>query len=210
MQNNTNLESVLRNIYQSIVLERKSLRTVSEETGMDRKKIKKLMIEILSPEELKQFNNAVSRRNNQLKDGKTDKKAKALKEESYKETIDMLVSKGVQPEWIEAIYVRCQEKNQTKISKDTLAIKLLELLEYFKERNVGIPEDSGAYISSEDVVGMILKNPRIINSDISRNIIPKCSIITVKNDNNVGVANMKIKSNPGVFRKTLKDISDGR
>lgn len=210
MQDNINIESILRQAYNSIVVEGKSLRTVSEEIGMDRKKIKKIMVEILSQDELEQFNNAVSRRNNKLKEGQRNKKAKALETDSYKMVIESLANRGIQPEWIEEIYERCQEKNQTKISRYTLATKLVELLEYFEGRNEGILEESAAYISNEDVIQMILKNPRMINSDVQQNIIQKCSIITIKNDNNVGLANMKIKSNPGIFRKTIKDISDGR
>ena len=210
MQNNTNIENILRQVYNSVVVEGKSLRAVSEETGVDRKKIKKLMPEILSQEELVEFNNAVNRRNNKLKEGQRNKKAKALETDSYKIAIETLANREIQPEWIEEIYERCQEKNQTKISRYTLATKLVELLEYFEGRNEGIVEESEGYISSEDVIQMILKNPRMINSDIKRNIIPKCSIITIKSDNNVGAANMKIKSNPGIFRKTMKDISYGR
>jgi len=208
--NNISLETKLRQAYKSIVEDGKSLRTVSEEIGIDRKKLKQLMAEILSPEELTKFYNALNKRNNRLKDGKNNKKAKALDEDSYKIAVAELAVRGIQPEWIESIYTRCQERNQTKISRDTLVMKLVELLEYFQGRNIGIPEESGAYISSEDVVQMILKNPRIINSDIKRNIIPKCSVITSKNDNDVMAANRKIKSNPGIFRKTIRNIREGR
>lgn len=139
-----------------------------------------------------------------------NKKEKAVKTESYQEAIESLAQKGVLPSWIESIYDRCQKKAQTKISRDTLAFKLVELLQYFEERNIGLTEESKGYISSEDVVNMILKNPRIITSDVKNNIIPKCAVITDKNDGDNMLANIKIKNNPGIFRKTIKNIREGR
>ncbi len=139
-----------------------------------------------------------------------NKKEKAIKTESYQEAIESLAQKGVSPSWIESIYDRGQENAQTKISRDTLAFKLVELLQYFEERNIGLTEESKGYISSEDVINMILKNPRIITSDVKNNIIAKCAVITDKNDGDNMLANIKIKNNPGIFRKTIKDIREGR
>jgi len=56
---------------------------------------------------------------------------------------------------------------------------------------------------------MIMRNPRIINSSISNNIIVKCQIITEKKGS-IKDANMLIKSNPGIFRKTGKTIREGK
>ncbi len=139
-----------------------------------------------------------------------DKKKKAVESEEYKLMIEGLAQKGIQPEWIEDIYDRCQERKQTKISKFTLAKKLLELLEYFEKRNKDIEEASNGYMRSQDVVAMILRNPRILSSDITRNIIAKCEIITQKNGGNIKEANEKIKSNPGIFRKKREDIEKGK
>lgn len=139
-----------------------------------------------------------------------NKKEKAIKTESYQEAIECLAQKGILPNWIESIYERCQEKAQTKIARDTLAFKLVELLQYFEKRNIGLTEESKGYISSEDVINMILKNPRIITSDVENNIIPKCIVITDKNDGDNVVANIKIKNNPGIFRKTIKNIREGK
>lgn len=101
-------------------------------------------------------------------------------------------------------------KPQTKIARDTLASKLLALMNYFNERNTGIQQESKAYINVEDVINMILKNPRIINSDIQNNIIAKCQVITDKKQGDVRKANVLFKSNPGVFRKTIKNIREGK
>ena len=57
---------------------------------------------------------------------------------------------------------------------------------------------------------MIMRNPRIINSDIKNNIIAKCELLTDKKGGNIREANKLIKSNPGVFRKTVKTIKEGR
>jgi len=138
-----------------------------------------------------------------------DKKKKALESDVYKQNIEKLAQRGMTPENIEMIYNKCQERPQTKLAKHTLASKLVELLEYFDERNMGLDEISKGFINKEDVIEMIMRNPRIINSSISNNIIPKCQIITTKKGN-VKDANMLIKSNPGIFRKTEKAIREGR
>lgn len=139
-----------------------------------------------------------------------DKKKRAIESEEYKENIKELAKQQVTADDIESIYYRCQEKPQTKIARDTLAVKLLALLNYFNERNEGIEEYNQAYINKEDVIEMILKNPRIMNSDINNNIIAKCQAITGKKENDVRAANIAIKSNPGIFRKTMKNIIEGK
>lgn len=139
-----------------------------------------------------------------------DKKKNAINSEEYKKNIEELANKGITSEHIQAIYDRCQEKPQTKIASDTLASKLLALMNYFNERNEGITEDNPGYIHTEDAVDMILKNPRIINSDIQNNIIAKCQVITDKKSGDIRKANQLIKSNPGVFRKTIQKIIEGK
>lgn len=138
-----------------------------------------------------------------------DKKKNAINSEEYKSNLEELAKKGVTPEHIQAIYDRCQEKPQTKIARDTLASKLLALMNYFNRRNHGMQEEDKAYISTEDTINMILKNPRIINSDIQNNIIAKCQVITDKKGD-IREANQLIKSNPGVFRKTIQKIREGK
>ena len=139
-----------------------------------------------------------------------DKKKKALDSEEYKEKIEILARRGITSDDIQKIYDRCQEKPQTKVAKDTLITKLMALIEYFDTRNKDIDEENPGYISIEDAIGMIMRNPRIINSDIQNNIMVKCQILTDKKEGNVKEANKLIKSNPGVFRKTVKTIKQGR
>lgn len=139
-----------------------------------------------------------------------DKKKRALNSEEYREKIEMLASRGITPEDIQQIYERCQEKPQTKVARDTLVTKLITLLEYFDTRNKDIDEENPGYISKDDAIEMIMRNPRIINSDIQNNIMVKCQVLTDKKDGNVREANKLIKSNPGVFRKTVKTIKQGR
>ena len=57
---------------------------------------------------------------------------------------------------------------------------------------------------------MVIKNPRIMSSDIHNNIIIKCEVLTEKKEGNIRETNKLIKSNPGVFRKTIKTIKEGR
>ena len=204
------LKALLRQAYIDFISGTKSLREISEETKIDRKRIKKLMEIILTPEELEKFNKVLNKRNNKTKVGKRGKKERAIQGDKYKDAIEKLAKMGVTPTYIEDIYNRCQQKKQTMISRDTLALKLVELLKYFKGRNLGIDEANPGYISIEDVKEMILRNPKMMTSGIESSIIPKCVVITEKNDNNVKVANMKIKSNPGIFRKTIKNIREGK
>lgn len=103
-----------------------------------------------------------------------DKKKRAINSEEYKKELEELAKRKVTPEDIQKIYDRCQERPQTKIARDTLASKLLALMNYFNERNEGIEEDNIGYVHTKDVINMILKNPRIINSDIQNNIVAKC------------------------------------
>ena len=138
-----------------------------------------------------------------------DKKKKALKSDTYKQDIENLSRRGITPGDIERIYNKCQERPQTKLAKHTLASKLVELLEYFDERNDKIEENSKGFISKDDTIEMVIRNPRILSSSISNNIISKCEIITEKKKS-IADANRLIKSNPGVFRKTKKVIREGR
>ena len=139
-----------------------------------------------------------------------DKKKRALESEEYKINIQHLANMGVNAEDIQKIYDRCQDRAQTKIARHTLVSKLIKLLEYFEQRNQTIPEESSAYISKDDAIEMIMRNPRIINSDIQKNIIIKCEVLTSKKDGDIRSTNMLIKSNPGIFRKTVKTIKEGR
>lgn len=139
-----------------------------------------------------------------------DKKKKALESEEYKQKIEKLADRGVTEKDIQQIYDRCQEKPQTKVARDTLTTKLIALLEYFDTRNQEIDEENPGYISKDDAIEMIMRNPRIINSDIQNNIMVKCQVLTDKKEGNVKEANKLIKSNPGVFRKTVQTIKEGR
>jgi len=138
-----------------------------------------------------------------------DKKKKALQTDEYKENIEILAQRGVTPEDIEMIYNKCQERPQTKLARHTLASKLVELLEYFNKRNEGLNKDDIGYISKDDSIEMIMRNPRIVTSSITNNIIAKCQVITEKRKS-VRDANAIIKCNPGVFRKSIKTIEKGR
>lgn len=138
-----------------------------------------------------------------------DKKKKALQSDEYKEDIKKLEDRGITLEIIEMIYNRCQQRPQTKITKHTLASKLVNLLEYFDERNKGMEDSSMGFISKEDTIEMIMKNPRIITSSINDNIVIKCQVLDEKKKN-IRDANILIKSNPGLFRKTVKSIKEGR
>ena len=139
-----------------------------------------------------------------------NKKKKALESDKYKEEIEELAVRGVTPDDIQKIYDRCQERTQTKIARHTLVSKLTALLEYFSTRNEGIREESKAYINKDDVIEMIMRNPRMITSDIDKNIIVKCELLTTKKDGDVKEANKLIKSNPGIFKKTVQTIKEGR
>lgn len=138
-----------------------------------------------------------------------DKKKKALQSDKYKEDIEELEKRGITSEIIQMVYDRCQQRSQTKITRHTLASKLVNLLQYFDERNKELEDSSKGFISIDDTIEMIMKNPRIITSSISNNIVIKCQVLDGKKAS-VREANVLIKSNPGLFRKTVKSIMEGR
>ena len=196
--------------YKLIMQEGLSLRAASEQVGIERKKLKTLIENTLNEEEMVKFQDRVSSKNKKEKNtGRVgrDKKKKALESDEYIIAIGELAKRKILPEWIDEIYLRCQEKKQTKIAKDTLAIKLVELLEYFDKRNDGIQEDSPQYLTSEDVVDMILRCPRLITMGLEKNIIVKIDAITSKNNGNIGEANNQIRNNPSIFTKSLEQIT---
>lgn len=196
--------------YKLIMQEGLSLRASSEQVGIERKKLKTLIENTLNEEEMVKFQDRVSSKNKKEKNtGRVgrDKKKKALESDEYIIAIGELAKRKILPEWIDEIYLRCQEKKQTKIAKDTLAIKLVELLEYFDKRNDGIQEDSPQYLTSDDVVDMILRCPRLITMGLEKNIIVKIDAITSKNNGNIGEANNQIRNNPSIFTKSLEQIT---
>ena len=196
--------------YKLIMQEGFSLRAASEQVGIERKKLKTLIENTLNEEEMVKFQDRVSSKNKKEKNtGRVgrDKKKKALESDEYIIAIGELAKRKILPEWIDEIYLRCQEKKQTKIAKDTLAIKLVELLEYFDKRNEGIQEDSPQYLTSEDVVEMILRCPRLITMGLEKNIIVKSDAITLRNNGNIGKANEQIRNNPSIFTKSLEQIT---
>lgn len=196
--------------YKLIMQESLSLRAASEQVGIERKKLKTLIENTLNEEEMVKFQDRVSSKNKKEKNtGRVgrDKKKKALESYEYIIAIGELAKRKILPEWIDKIYLRCQEKKQTKIAKDTLAIKLVELLEYFDKRNDEIQEDSPQYLTSEDVVDMILRCPRLITMGLEKNIIVKIDAITSKNNGNIGEANNQIRNNPSIFTKSLEQIT---
>lgn len=196
--------------YKLIMQEGLSLRAASEQVGIERKKLKTLIENTLNEEEMVKFQDRVSSKNKKEKNtGRVgrDKKKKALESDEYIIAIGELAKRKILPEWIDEIYLKCQEKKQTKIAKDTLAIKLVELLEYFDKRNDGIQEDSPQYLTSDDVVDMILRCPRLITMGLEKNIIVKIDAITSKNNGNIGEANNQIRNNPSIFTKSLEQIT---
>lgn len=196
--------------YKLIMQEGLSLRAASEQVGIERKKLKTLIENTLNEEEMVKFQDRVSSKNKKEKNtGRVgrDKKKKALESDEYIIAIGELAKRKILPEWIDEIYLKCQEKKQTKIAKDTLAIKLVELLEYFDKRNDGIQEDSPQYLTSEDVVDIILRCPRLITMGLEKNIIVKIDAITSKNNGNIGEANNQIRNNPSIFTKSLEQIT---
>ena len=149
------------------------------------------------------------RKRSKREEEKRHKKEKALKSDVYKLNIEELEQRGLTESDIQMIYDRCHEKKQSMIAKDTLTFKLIELLNYFDERNKGLKENDEGFISIDDIIYMIMKNPRMINSDIKNNIIAKCQILTDKKGT-TREANMAIKTNPGIFRKTEQAIREGK
>ena len=188
------------------IMQGQSISSIAREIGVDRKDLKSKILEILSDEEKNEFNEKLKhnfRRNR--KSARNIKKEN--REEKYKMAVQTLVRLGITKEDIETISRVLSTNRHTTMAKDTFAIKLVEILEFIKERNQGIEVNDEGYITSKDVINMIIKDPRFMTNDVKRKLKPMCDILDNWSSNvNKYQINSYIKQYPEIFKNSIKKL----
>lgn len=188
------------------IMNGKSITSEATRLQLDRATLKKYITEILSTEEAKSFEikltsnlrtNRVSIRKQKQMDAKN----------KYEEIIGKLVQKGIDEKDIATIYEITSHNKHSKMAKDTFVLKLLDLLEFSEERNNGISINSTGYISKNNVIEMIEKDPKLMTNDINKKIKPICKILDQNPELTTEEVNEIIKKNPHIFRNSIKKIS---
>ena len=194
------------NMCKNRIMQGQSISSIAREIGIDRKDLKSKILEILSDEEKNEFNEKLKhnfRRNR--KSARNIKKEN--REEKYKMAVQTLVRLGITKEDIETISRVLSENNYTTMSKDTFAIKLVEIFEFIKERNQGIEVNDEGYITSKDVINMILKDHRFMTNDVKRKLKPMCDILDNCSSNvNKYQINSYMKQYPEIFKNSIKKL----
>lgn len=188
------------------IMQGQSISSIAREIGIDRKDLKSKILEILSDEEKNEFNEKL--KHNFRRNRKSARNIKREnREEKYKVAVQTLVRLGITKEDIETISKVLSENHHTTMSKDTFAIKLVEILEFIKERNQGIEVNDEGYITSKDVINMILKDPRFMTNDVKRKLKPMCDILDNWSSNvNKYQINSYIKQYPEIFKNSIKKL----
>ncbi len=188
------------------IMQGQSISSIAREVGIDRKHLKSKILEILSDEEKNEFNEKLKYNFRRNRKSAINIK-RENKEERYKMAVQALVRLGITKEDIENISKVLSGNRHTTMSKDTFAIKLVEILEFIKERNQGIEFNDEGYITSKDVIDMILKDPRFMTNDVKRKLKPMCDILDNWSSNvNKYQINSYIKQYPEIFKNSIKKL----
>ena len=182
-----------------------SISSLARETGVDRRTLKNKILEILSDDEKVEFEqklnsnfkrNRVSVRNAKRKN----------REVSYKQGIHELVLMGITDEDIEIIFRAISSNKHTAMAKDTFVSSLIEIFNFVEERNIGLRPDSKGYITKEDVINMILKQPKFMTNDVRGKIKPMCDIFDGCSSKDQ--VNQSIKQYPEIFKNSIKRVKE--
>lgn len=187
------------------ILKGKSISSIAKEIGIDRKTLKNQLMQILTPEEQSELEEKLQKnfRRNRIS-ARREKRNQA--EESYKQSMKRLVQVGVKSEDIEKIFSKMAENKHTTMARDTFAIKLLAMLEYFGQRSDGIAVGKEGYISKDDVIKMILTDGKIMSNDIETKIKPICKRIEQVEKVEKEDVNTMIKTKPQIFRNAYQRV----
>lgn len=188
------------------IMKGQSISSLARKLGVDRKTLKKKILEILSDEEMEKFEKKLH--TNFRRNRKSIKNIKRENgEENYKKAVQTLVSLGITNEDIETIFQSINKNPHTTMAKDTFAIKLVEIFQFIQKRNEGIEAEDKGYITKEDVIHMILRDPRFMTNDVERKLEPMCDIFDNWSNNiNKNQANVYIKRFPEVFKNSIKKV----
>lgn len=188
------------------IMHGKSISSLAQEFHIDRRTLKKKILEILSEKEKQEFEEKLNtnfRKNR--KSTRTIKKEQ--REENYKKAVEKLISLGITKEDMESIIKVLNINSHTTMAKDTFAIKLVELFEFIKDRNLDIDLNEEGYISKQDVISMIIRDSRFMSNDIERKIKPMCEILDTWSPNiSKEQVNRYIVEYPMIFKNSIKKL----
>ena len=188
------------------IMQGQSISSLARKLGIDRKTLKKKILEILPDEQIEEFEKILHtnfRRNR--KSIKNIKKEN--KEGNYKQAVQTLVSLGITNDDIETIFQSINRNPHTTMAKDTFAIKLVEIFQFIQKRNEGIEVEDKGYITKEDVIHMISRDPRFMTNDVERKLEPMCDIFDNWSANiTKNQVNVYIKQYPEVFKNSVKKL----
>lgn len=187
------------------IISGKSITTMAKELGIDRKKLKKDIITILTDSELSEFENKLNSNYRKNKISIRREKQKS-KEEQYGRTLEKLIKMGIKKEYIEEIATLINNDQRNKMAKDTFVIKLLELLKFCEERNTGLSKEDKGYISHKDLLNMIKRDKKFMTNDVNRKLKPVCEILDKHEGLTRTDVNEIIKGHPHIFRNSIKKI----
>ncbi len=145
--------------------------TISEEAkklNIDRKTLRE-RLKKHNKIRYEKFEEERNRKKQNKSKNRVNKKIEAEKNEIYQKNIRLLEELGITESLREKLYKVLSENRNTKMSKDTYVDKLLQLFLLFTlERNKGFDEQDIGYITREDVIGMILLEPKVMTNDVKR------------------------------------------
>lgn len=184
------------------IMSGKSITSVSKGLAIDRKELKKNILELLDEDEKKRFEKKLYSNYRKNRVNKRIKK-RVINEEAYKKAVEELVKKGINKDDIETIYTISSANPHTKLAKDTFVFKILDLLEFCEQRNQGLDENSRGYITKKDLLQMLQRDPKLITSDVNGKINPICEILDEQEKLGTEDVNEIIKNNPHIFRNSV-------
>ncbi len=188
------------------IMEGQSIRSLAEELHIDRKTLRKKILEVLSEEEKEEFQKVLS--NNFRKNKKSQRTIKKEKrEENYRKAIEQLIQLEIRKEDIETIFESINKNEHTTMAKDTFAIKLGEIFDFVEKRNEGMDPSDKGYITKQDVICMILRDSRFMTNDINRKLEPMCDIFDNWSPNiSKSQVNRYIVNYPRIFKNSIKKL----
>lgn len=183
-----------------------SLRSISESLGVDKKTLRAKMKEYLDTKQNEEMDARlkVGRKknpNSKLTIPQGKKKSKNLDKE-----LKFLADSGITPEQIEVVFEKMKLNRATKITRETFVYKLLEILQLIEKRNNGINPKSRGFISTDDIVKMILANPRIMSIDSNRRLGELFKLFDDEANLTVESTNRFLKSNPLVLNNGINKL----
>lgn len=121
------------------------------------------------------------------------------------DNVKALAKLGVDSKDIANVYLEITEEGKD-IPKDVYINNLTKTLKFFQSRNSGIENNTDEAIYKENVLDMIKNNPKLVGSDLNKNIKTLCSKLDTYYFMKPGYTNKVIKQNPKIFNINSTDL----